>query len=81
MQHFLKANPQHFETLCTGEQKCSIRKNDRNFQVGDEVIFLEYDTVSERCTGDSHLLHISHIENFGVRQGYVALSLSLRTLS
>lgn len=81
MQHFLKANPDHFDSLCTGEQKCSIRKNDRNFQVGDEVIFMEYDNVAERCTGDSHLLHISHIENFGVHQGYVVLSLSLSSLS
>jgi len=80
MQHYLKTNPKHFNDLHQG-QFCSVRKNDRNFAVGDEVVAIEYDKEKERATGHSHLFLITHIQTgFGLQDGYVALSLISATL-
>lgn len=78
MQHFLKTNAQHWWSLFNREQTSTIRKDDRNFAVGDEVIFMEYDKETERASGASMLGTITHIqEGFGLKDGYVVLSVVL----
>jgi hypothetical protein len=42
MKHKLKSWPANFKKL-SEEQFFDVRKNDRNFQVGDELLFEEYD--------------------------------------
>lgn len=72
MQHFLKTNPQHFKDLIN-DQLLTIRKDDRNFKVNDEIIFICFD--GERACGDSIIRKISHIQKgYGLKDGYVALS-------
>lgn len=77
MQHFLKCDHDHFQAIYFNEQKCSIRFDDRNFKLGDEVIFIDYDQETKRASGESLLRHITHIQTgYGLPDGYVALSLS-----
>lgn len=79
MQHFLKTNSKHWWDLFNREQTSSIRKNDRNFAIGDEVIFMEYDKNTERASGASMLGTIKHIqEGFGLKDGHVVLSIVLQ---
>ena len=42
MRHELKSHPVNFKRLVDG-QPFDVRKNDRDYQVGDEIVFKEYD--------------------------------------
>jgi len=43
MEHELKLHPKYFPRVQSGEKSFEIRKNDRDFQVGDRLILREYD--------------------------------------
>lgn len=75
MQHFLKCDRSQFQTLSWKEQKCTVRFDDRNFVVGDEIIFVDYNQDTKRASGDSFLMLITHIQRgYGLPDGYVAIS-------
>lgn len=77
MQHFLKTNPLHFHDLKIGVQNGTIRKNDRNFKAGDEIIFMSYDAETEECNGDSFLRQITNVQyGWGVQEGFCFISVS-----
>lgn len=85
--HRLKTWPVHFSQILEGKKTCEVRKNDRNFRVGDELLLQEYapenywdpgDPVESEYTG--RILHrrITHIlkgEDYGIKNGYVVLSI------
>ena len=41
--HFLKILPKWFEDVKSGKKKFEIRKNDRNFEIGDILVLQEYE--------------------------------------
>lgn len=41
--HELKTWPEPFEALIAGRKLYEIRRDDRGFMVGDEIVLLEYD--------------------------------------
>ena len=43
VKHTLKTWPEYFQAVARGAKTFEIRKNDRNFQVGDELELVEYD--------------------------------------
>lgn len=50
--HELKSWSAEFQRMKKGEKCYELRKNDRNFQVGDELILLEFDYTTQNFTGD-----------------------------
>jgi len=50
-EHELKIWPEYFDPLLKGEKMFEIRKNDRNFKVGDRIMFREYDPDDGSYTG------------------------------
>ncbi len=40
--HILKCWPVSFEPIVTGQKKLELRRNDRAFQVGDQLMLLEF---------------------------------------
>lgn len=50
--HELKTWKPIFQDMKNGNKAFDIRKNDRNFQVGDELILNEWDSDKEEYTGD-----------------------------
>lgn len=51
--HNLKAHPDSFELLALRVSGVQLRKNDRDFRVGDTCTFYEWDPVRERYTGQT----------------------------
>ncbi len=59
-------------------KKFEIRKNDRNYQVGDLLLLLEYDIESKDYTGDGYFTEINYILNDSqyTQEGFVILGLN-----
>jgi hypothetical protein len=50
MRHFLKTVSPFFEAVERGEKTFEIRKDDRDFQVGDELVLRHWDPMRECFT-------------------------------
>ena len=72
--HDLKIWPEYFERVKTGLKTFELRKDDRNFQVGDELLLREF---NESYTGNICHRKITYIlsGSQGIEKGYVILGL------
>ena len=70
--HELKILPKYFEAVVAGVKRFELRKNDRNFQVGERIILREWD--GEQFTGCSAVRTITYIikdcPEYGLMDGY-----------
>jgi hypothetical protein len=83
--HELKCWPEPFEALLDGRKVHEFRKDDRGFEVGDELLLWEWlppeqnkGRYSNGCTGRIERLrvtYISHGPDWGIPEGYVVMSL------
>ena len=76
--HDLKILTQHFVDVKSGRKKAELRKNDRDFAVGDMLILREW--TGTEYTGRRVIVKITHIlQNcgFGLADDYVILSITL----
>jgi uncharacterized protein with von Willebrand factor type A (vWA) domain len=82
MIHHLKTWPEHFRAIAAGIKTFELRDNDRNFEIGDELILQEWNQKTESFTGDEIKADIIYIlrnaEKIGLRTGYVILQLTLK---
>lgn len=49
--HHLKIWPKFFVDVKSGAKQFEVRKNDRNFEVGDTLILEEFDPIKQVKTG------------------------------
>lgn len=73
--HELKIKPIYYDAVVNGEKRFEIRKDDRNFKVGDLIRLQEYD---KDYTGRDSLYEIIYKLNdgeFGLKKGYCILSI------
>lgn len=80
--HFLKIWPEHYQDVISGMKKAELRKNDRDYSVGDSLILKEYKPKTGRFTGlEAHVLvtHITDVSEW--LPGYVMLSIERLTWS
>lgn len=81
MTHALKCWPEYFKALDNGEKTFEIRKDDRPFEVGDKIMLQEYNTATEKYTGEELTFSISYImrdkPKFGLKIGYCILGLKI----
>ena len=61
MIHELKILPIYFEEVKDGRKSFEVRKNDRNFKVGDMLALNEYDADKKEYTGNSCLVYVDYI--------------------
>lgn len=73
----LKILPQFFRAVKEGRKRFEIRKNDRNFQIGDTVWLHEY-TKGEYTGNSINIGRIDYVlrseEAMGLEKGYVIFS-------
>lgn len=79
MEHRLKTLPPYFAASKDGTKKFELRKNDRNYQVGDTLVLEEYidDIFNGGYTGQVMRKRVTYmLENcpeFGLSDGYCIL--------
>lgn len=73
--HELKIEPIYFKDVKSGLKKFEIRKNDRDYQVGDVVALHEYDPSGAESTGNSLRTRITYLTDYAQQDGYVVLGI------
>lgn len=79
MIHELKTWKEYFSLIRVNRKNFEVRKYDRNFQEGDELLLKEWDNETNKYTG--RILHrkIDYIlegGSFGIDKEYCVMSLS-----
>ena len=74
--HWLKTEPRYFYAHMRGIKPFEVRKNDRNYKVGDLVI-LEMYSISRGYHGKNLTREITYITDYpdGIKPGYLVLGL------
>lgn len=81
MVHELKTWVEYFQLVASGEKPFELRKNDRNFKLGDELLLREYDKDAKKITGRilhrkiTYVLQGAETEIFGLKEGYCIMGL------
>lgn len=87
--HDLKTWPESFEAMAAGHKTCELRRDDRGFAVGDELVLrewilpdptlpLEREIAPTGYTGRELRAYVTHVQRgFGLPDGHVALSIRL----
>nr|WP_255890645.1 DUF3850 domain-containing protein [Klebsiella quasipneumoniae] len=77
--HDLKIYPEFFSAVCTGVKRAELRKNDRDYLVGDTLHLMETPRGSCHRTGEYINVTITHIADVGEwMPGYVLLSVEIQ---
>lgn len=83
MTHEIKCFDIFFNKIITGEKSFEVRKNDRNYQVGDYIEIQEI--CGKKYTGRiciAKILYILHAESFpeAIMPGYAVLSIRIENV-
>ena len=76
MRHELKIQPKYFQAIWDNVKRFEIRKNDRDYKVGDVLVLREWD--GEKYTGSAIVVKVTYIydgEIGGLEDGYVVMSI------
>ena len=85
--HKLKIHPSHFIAVREGRKEFEVRRNDRHFVVGDELLLEEFepkdywdpeDPKEDRYTGNIVHRVVTYVlpgGQFGIKAGYVVLGI------
>lgn len=76
--HELKIYPKYFEAVLDESKTFEIRKNDRNFHVGDNIFLREWDNI--KYSGRTIFAEITYILDdkfIGLAEDYVALGIKV----
>lgn len=88
MTHELKIMPPYYDWVFSGLKTFEIRKDDRGYKVGDELLLKEWlpedryrlfaleSLSAKKFTGREHLVKVTCIvKGFGLKEGYVVLGI------
>lgn len=79
--HDLKIYPEFFSAVCAGVKRAELRKNDRDYRVGDTLHLMETPRGSCHQTGEFINVKITHITDVDEwMPGYVLLSIEREAL-
>ncbi len=74
--HRLKTWPTFYDALRTERKKFEIRKDDRNFEMGDTLVLCEWDPLLQEYTGSEMTVTVTYLlRGLGLKPGYVAMGI------
>jgi hypothetical protein len=79
--HVLKCWPEPFQAVVEHRKRFEVRRNDRDFAIGDYLRLAEWDPTVERFTGRQLLVRVTYVlsgpeaETFGLRRDHVAMGI------
>lgn len=76
--HELKTWPKMYRDVVNQDKKFEVRKNDRDFKVGDTLSLLEYDPIEREFTGAEHRVFVEYLlegGEFGIDEGHVVMGI------
>lgn len=80
MTHELKILREYFLDIMFEHKNFEIRKNDRDYHVGDKLILKEWNPYQSRYTGSEITATVDYIHygngEFGLAEGYCVLGLT-----
>lgn len=81
MLHALKTIPDYYQYIKDGSKTFEVRKNDRPFNVDDEIVLQEWDQLTERYTGEEWYGKITFILDSSeyCKKWFVILGIKPRT--
>lgn len=74
-KHKLKIMPEYFSDVCTGKKSFEIRKNDRDFRVGDMLLLCEYLPDKKEFTGRVVDRKVTYITDYAQKENYVVMAI------
>ena len=83
--HHLKTQAEAFERVLRGVKKCELRKDDRDFEIGDLLVLKEIATVHDTYTETGRWIRakvtdiIKDRPYWGLMDGYVIMSIEVET--
>ncbi len=81
MEHKLKTVNPYFADLWRGLKTFEVRKNDRNFRLGDTLILQEYNPADNSYSGrevHTSILYLILGGSLGIEEGYCVIALGNR---
>lgn len=79
--HELKCWPVYFPAVADGRKTVELRRNDRAYAVGDQLLLREWDPVTQCYTGAHVMADVHHIlrdpDGRWLQPGIVALSITV----
>ncbi|WP_080058317.1 DUF3850 domain-containing protein [Spirosoma aerolatum] len=75
-KHFLKCWLEEFDAIVAGKKRFDLRKNDRDYQVGDVLILAKYDQYKKKFLPGYVAVEVTYVvdSKFGMKDGYCAMS-------
>lgn len=79
IEHEVKCWPEKFARVQSGQKSFEIRKNDRDYQVGDTLVLREFNKKDGQYVDYSSPVRakIVYIDTFEQKEGFVVLGLEL----
>lgn len=77
-RHELKCWPEYFQAIVNGTKKFEVRKDDREFNVGDILRLMEWSPESQKYTGsiaDRMVRYKLSGPAFGIEAGFCVMSI------
>jgi Domain of unknown function (DUF3850) len=76
MIHELKTWPEHYEPVAADLKRAELRKDDRDFRVGDVLWLREWEPMTQTYTGRACWREVTHILRGGpwLADGYAMMS-------
>lgn len=75
--HCIKCLPEYFEDISNGSKNFELRKDDRNYKVGENVLLMEWNPIDQAYTGKELRVLITYKltgGKFGLKHGYCIFS-------
>lgn len=79
-EHELKCRPEYFSRVASGQKTFEIRRNDRDFQVGDILILKEYEPDKgwpDHGAYESIRAEIVYMTDYEQKDSFVVLGIKL----